>query len=154
MAIDYPALKTELQTDPKSLGYAPFLAAGNNNALANILNEPRDSSSGTGDPDYEVTVNGVRARDAIKAIVPAEYAALTQAKRDGWRDILVLAQIEGGLIPNTDTDIRSFIQDIWATTVTLGNLALLETRDGSRAEALFGADTVVDDDDIVMAMAS
>jgi len=152
--IDYSALKTELQTDPKSLGYAPYLATGNNNALANLLNEVHDSSSGTGDPEYEVTVNGVSVRDAMKKIVPSEYAALTEAKRDGWRDILVLAQIEGGLIPNTDTDIRSFIQDIWATTTTLANFAELETRDGSRAEALFGADTVIDDDDIVRAMAS
>ena len=39
MAIDYIALKSELQTDPQGFGYAAPLAAGNDSQLAALVNQ-------------------------------------------------------------------------------------------------------------------
>ena len=39
--MDYTALRTEIQTDPATLGYAPFIAAGSHNQVAALLDAPR-----------------------------------------------------------------------------------------------------------------
>lgn len=39
--MDYTTLRTEIETDPESLGYAPLVAAGSHNQVAALLNEPR-----------------------------------------------------------------------------------------------------------------
>ena len=41
MAVDLAQLKTELETDPNSYGYAPYIAAGNMQTLADMLNQRR-----------------------------------------------------------------------------------------------------------------
>jgi hypothetical protein len=41
MAINYTQLKAELNTDPNAYGYAPFIASGGDQNLADMLNLPR-----------------------------------------------------------------------------------------------------------------
>ena len=41
MPLTLSALKTELQTDPTTLGYAPFITSGTTWKLAELLNLPR-----------------------------------------------------------------------------------------------------------------
>ncbi len=149
MAVDLAALRTELDTDPKSLGYAAPLAAGDHVQVASIMNLVRDGSV---DPDFKLTKTGVSMLEAMKAIDPTEYAGLTQVKRDGWRDILML-DLSLGKIPNTDPDVRSFINDIWAgATNTLAKLLAIETRNCSRSEKLFGENVAVTAAEIGAAM--
>ena len=44
--MDYTALHAEITDDPADLGYAPFVAAGSHNQIAELLNEPRDPGPG------------------------------------------------------------------------------------------------------------
>lgn len=119
MPLNYAQLKTELQTDPLTLGYAALLAAGNHGAVADVLNQSR-----TAVPAWEV----------FDAIVPAEWASLTAQEKQRIQTILSMGTVS---VHGTNTR-NSFLAAFAAGTTTRSNLAALQTRQGSRAEFLFG----------------
>ena len=47
MAITPSILKTEIQQDPKAMGLAPLVAAGNDQGIADLLNSATGSGTGT-----------------------------------------------------------------------------------------------------------
>lgn len=123
--INYAVLKTELQTDPQGFGYAAPLAAGNHTALADLLNQVR----GTIALDRET----VPAYEVFDAIVPSEWAALSTQEKQRIQLILSLGTVlvKGG---NTRS---AFLAVFGPGSTTRGNLAALQSRQGSRAEQLF-----------------
>ena len=131
MAVDLAALKTELNTDPLTLGYAPHVATNDVKALADIVNLPR----ATIQIDPTTLPNGT----VQAAIVGSEYIALNAAAQRAWTTIMTIENI-----PVKDPGIRSQILDIWAGgTTTRSNLGALQSRDASRAEELFGENAAV-----------
>jgi len=129
--MDYVALKTEITTDPTARGYAAPYAAGSDIEVANLLNEIQAG--------IEVDVPFLDAWELQGAIVATEFAALDADRRALWSNILVAGRIE---VQNTN--VRNQILLIWvAGTTTRSNIAALQTRNGSRAEQLFGFGTTV-----------
>lgn len=134
-------LRTEITTDPTSLGYASPLAAGNHAQVATLLNQPRGAIS--------VEKVYVTSRDLIATLVPGEYTALTQAQRD----YLALLPALGTVDIRTGSSLRNALNAVFAAgTGTRTAYTALASRNGSRAEQLFGVDTVVVSNEVTRAL--
>ena len=129
--VDIAALKSELTLDPESLGYASHVSGGSGTEIAKLINQP-DSAR-----QFD---NLVTAFDMEEAVDPADWPTPgnEQWKRDLWRDILLSIGATGAINANA-TNLKGKVQLIFgAGTPTRSNLTALQTRDGSRAEELFG----------------
>jgi hypothetical protein len=124
--MDLDTLRTEIFTDPQSLGYAAPWQAGDDATVAALLNAPRGIPIGRGVvPSYEV----------VGAVVKDEYLALSANDRT-WLNFLVLAPF----VDLGNTTVRTTLGGLFAAgTASRTALAALATRPGSRAEELFGA---------------
>ncbi len=126
MMIDPVALKSELDTDPSGLGYAPHLASGDNKALVGLLNESRAASP--------VFRGLIPAHEIVSATEPGDWAGLSVAEQRRY-----IAMSGAGQIDVTSPNVRSaFAAMFGAGTTTRSNLVALARRDGSRIEELFG----------------
>ena len=93
-------------------------------------------------------VSVINAATAQSAVVAAEFVTLTPVQENLWRAILTLQQI-----PINNLNIRAQIAQVWlAGTVTRANLAALQRRSASRAEALFGEGVGVGHEDVAVAL--
>jgi hypothetical protein len=161
MAINYTALKTELETDPIGYGYAPFYAAGDNGALADMLNLVRDGTNGG--PAISIRKSDVASKDIWEAIAIDDFPALpanpnntqlsTERRSLSWLE--GLANIQTIRLLNNDgsnTPVIANLQGIFpAGTGTRNRLIALASRNGSRAEQLFGANVRLTNEDIAKA---
>lgn len=124
--IDYTALRTELETDPGGFGYGPHVAAGSTGILAAILNQER--------PAIRLDRGVIEGWQIVNAIVPAEWRAITDAQRRAIEFI-----VSAGSVDVSDGNVKDTFLDAFAGgTATRAALVGLATRDGSRAEELFG----------------
>lgn len=140
MALSLAALKTELQTDPSTLGYGPFLAVGNTGALADLLNQVRGGIS--------VFRSSIATWEIVANTVKSEYDALTAGDKQLYQIL-----VSTGTINATDSRIRAMFAAIFgAGTTTRANLTAMASRTGSRAEQLFGE--AVSHQDVARALAS
>lgn len=128
MAIDLTALKDELANDPSGIGYT-----GDDAADAELLNEtPRSGTS--------VTRETIPTDEIRRAVVPAEWPS---SNADAPVRDLLLFHTQGEQINPNDPNVRqAFLDAFPAGTTTRQNLAALQTREGSRAEELFGEEGV------------
>lgn len=132
-ATDLPTLKTELTTDPTGIGYAPLIAAGNHQGLADAINLARAA----------ITVRrGIRTGiDVMNAIALADFEAATTGRQ---QYILALVTPVEGVDLSNDI-IRANLGAIFAA----GNatrtrlLAAADKNPASRAEQLWGINTVI-----------
>lgn len=132
MAISYSALAAELSADPAALGYA----GQSDPACAALLNAPRAGVT--------VPVGVVPAYSVFEAMDPTEWAALSAQEKQRIQTILSMGQVN-----TAGANTRAAFQAAFAAgTTSRANLVALLTRPGSRAEALFGAGTVVSDQDV------
>lgn len=141
MPINYTQLKQELQTDPTGMGYATVI--GNYQALTDLLNAPRAG----------VTVEkvSVQPHELIASVTPTEYIALTQAQRD----YLALLPALRTLDIRTGSSLRNALNAVFGpATTTRANYTALASRQGTRAEQLWGADTFVRPADIDQALSA
>lgn len=142
MAIDYAALKTELQTDPQTMGYAPLIADGSDNQLAALLNALTGPGAGAVDRDI------LPAYEIVDAVVQAEYDPLTAAQK---QQLLLITG--AGQVNIRATNTRAALAAMFGPgTTTRANMLALQTRTGSRAEVLFGIGTVITADDVAIAL--
>lgn len=96
-----------------------------------------------------VTVKSISTAALQNAVVASDYTGLTSALQNLWLAIIVAG---GGKIDVSLTGIRNQIGTIFgAGTTTRANLLALQTRAGSRAEALFGAGVIITGTDLVQA---
>jgi hypothetical protein len=138
MAIDYAVLKTEMDTDPKSLGYA----GKSNPEVADLINT-------VGLSGEEVDVGIIDGQELSKAVIISEYTALSNAERQGWATILSAGD---GQVDIDDSRVVDQIGAIWgAGTTTRANLLALRKRSASRAEVLFGVGVAVSKFDVAEA---
>jgi len=135
--VDLSELKTEVLTDPLALGYA----GKTNYQIAQLMNTVGLSGEVVG-------VAYVTADIVQSQVVATEYLTLTASERALWAAVLAAGSNNPG-IPVANTNIRGQITAIWgAGTTTRTNLGALQTRSGSRAEALWGDGASVTDHDI------
>lgn len=147
MPISYSALKSEILTDPLGLGYAGYVGSGNHVAVANLLN----SLSGAGVSG--VTLANMARDDFMLAILPAisAIASGTPTIKDKWDRILGVIQAANSVQNNTSIQylLSQSVQDgLW--TQPQANAVFI--RNGSRAEVLFGAGTMVSFADVGIAL--
>ena len=126
MAVNLSALKTELLTDPTSLGYAPLVALGSTGALAELLNVVN--------PAILVFRETIPTWEVLAGTVKAEYDVLTAGNKQLYQIL-----ISAGTLNVANPTIRGFFSDLFgAGTTTRTNLVNTARRNGSRAEQLFG----------------
>lgn len=147
MAIDPPALKTELQTDPRGYGYAAALLVSDQ-AAANLLNAVRDGTNpGTTPTGAGGAANGVvavnrgtiSAQELVEAVVQSEMPS-----NANQRDWLIMVASGDRVRVDTGSTARAGLLAIFgAATVTRANLTAASQQVGSRGQELFGIGTVV-----------
>lgn len=124
------ALMTEVNNDPKALGYSA--QSGNADSIAVLMNtSPEPILAANQEQIYKLRVE---SRDLMAGIVLTEFAALTQANRDYCAMLFSAVQINTG-----DANVRTQLAAIFATgTTSRANLVATAQKNASRAEALWG----------------
>lgn len=139
-SVQYPTLKTELVTDPKTLGLPGMDAA----TAAAKLNEAGASA------ETKMLETVLPAYKILGATIQAEFDALSATEKQRYSII-----ISAGLVDVSNTNIRAAFQTMFAGgTTTRANLIALVNRPISRAVALFNiVDLVVFEHDVLRARA-
>lgn len=147
VVIDYAALKTELQTDPNAYGYAPLIAAGNMQGLADKLNQVRANIS--------IPRPDVAPEEVLEAIRATDLRAATTAVQSAYmQSLLVLPNLRILKGNGTDARVLTNLMDILTNgSASETRLRALATRTGSRAEQLFGPGAFLSWTDITTALA-
>lgn len=160
------ALKTELLTDPVGYGYAadgPTTPTPNVQGLADKLNLVRDGANGG--PAITVRKDAIASKDIYEAIDIGDYTALpgnpnasqlsTERRFLAW--LTGLAAIPTVRLLNDDgsnTPVITNLQTAFpAGSGTRTRLVALASRNGSRAEQLFGRNAVVTYHEVASALA-
>lgn len=148
MAIDYAALKEELETDPKNLGYSANISLGRDLAVADLMNAK------TGKGAESIALPTISKGQFLLGIAPVGLTLPTksveiQAK---WDRIISLAS-SADIVDIGNPTVALLLQAAIADElITSEQIAAFSTRMGSRAEVLFGVDTVVRHEDIAKAL--
>jgi hypothetical protein len=124
------ALMTEVNTDPKGLGYAS--QSGNADSIAVLMNtSPEPIASASQEQIYR---SRVASSDLMAGIILSEFASLTQANRDYCTMLFSAANVNTG-----DANIRTQMAGIFGgATTSRANLIAAAQKNASRAEALWG----------------
>lgn len=148
MAIDLAVLNTELTTDSNNYGYAALIAIGNDQGLADMLNLPRAAIS-MPRPDVNpleileaISVDDFIASSGQQLLMGSWFESITQ-----YPSIRILK--DNGSDTRTMTNFMRILKNGTQSEVRLRALA---SRQGSRAEALFGVNTTVTNMDIAHAL--
>lgn len=138
--MDYVALKAEIDNDPNGYGYKTGGEYRDDMATAAMLNDPR---AGIAIPRGRVPMY-----ELIGCIDKAEYAALSQSDKD---IVQMIAKLES--VDTSNMALFGLVATIFPGIPTEENPAVTNTgqalvatiyRQGSRAEQLFGAGTIID----------
>ena len=146
MAIDYAVLKTELETDPNGYGYAAGIASGQDWLLRDLMNQVRVSVTV---PRADVT-----PLEVLEAIKVTDFISNANVLYGSWLESLTQFPSLRILKENgTDTRVMTNLMSILANgSQSETRLRALASRNGSRAEQLFGVGTSVSDIDIARAL--
>ena len=140
------ALATEINTDPKALGYSSLVTAGDYPAIAKLMNtSPEPIAAGQQEQIYR---NYADTRDLVAGLVLTEVAALTQANRDFLTMVFSTAQVKTG-----DSNLRTQMAAVFAAgTTSRTNLTNAAQKNAARSEALFGDNRMVTDHEVYLAL--
>lgn len=143
MAINYTALATEITTDPTGIGYAPFVASGNDVAVAALLNEIRVSA-----PTFTINRGQVPSQLVVNEFDATEFGLLTT------NQLLQLSIItQFGSVDLGDASVRQILGAIFPVAgPTRAALVALANRPCSRAEFLFGLGVTISASDVARAL--
>jgi hypothetical protein len=136
--VDIVALKSEISTDPKAIGYAAQITVENDNGVANLINAL------TGAGAVTITLQTMTHDAFAMMIAPAVMAlgTATAALNTKWTPLLNLVSgiTTVHLTPTVFGMVNGLVTDalLTAAAVTAGT-----TRTGSRAEVLWGEGTVI-----------
>lgn len=146
MAIDYAILRTELQTDPNSYGYAALIAVGDDDTCAKKINRVR--------PEIIVQRQDVTPVEILEAMTLTHFVASPSALAVAW--FTSLTQFERvRLLKKDGADTRvmtNLVSLFTAGSASETRLRALAVREGSRAEQLFAVDTTVTNEDVAKAL--
>ena len=147
--VDLAALKVELDTDPKAMGLTQYTEK-DSGTPAVLLNARTGVGAGP------VPNDALTGATILVNLDPDEYIKLGQADAldiQRLQVLLTLASIGGQGINLGDTKALAIFVKLLSVSMptTAANLSALATRQGSRAEVLFGTGVSVSSDDIVKA---
>lgn len=148
MAIDYAALKVEIQTDPNGYGYAEPLSYRIDWQVAELLNHVR--------PTISVPRPDVTPLEILEAINVQDFISNANVLYASWFESLtqfpsVRVLKENGTDARVMTNLQKLLSNGSASETRVRALA---SRTGSRAEQLFGVGTVIQAEDIGRALAA
>ena len=129
-------VKAELDADPLGLGYAALESAQNWNGLVALLNQV---------PRQVIDRRMVRIQELTEAIVYSEFATRSAGERDA---LLWIATTSDQALDPQNPNVRAFFAGTFSGpggALTRANLIALQTRQGSRAEFLWGDGVIVND---------
>lgn len=130
------ALKAEVNDDPTGMSYDP---TGPTAALLSKLNDPAEN---VGDDTINRPTEELDIPDVAGAIDAAEYAALSDYDQ-AWVRMFINRPVEEMLRPYQPKFLSLFGGGSTTRTAVLA----LREKDASRAEVLFGVNTVIGRDD-------
>lgn len=127
-------LKIELATDPKGLGYAPLVAVGNDQAVADLLNAK------TGPGAEAISLAVIPKGDFLLGIAPAAMVLATKddATQRRWDRLIALASASDQIRVGSPTIQGLLAQAVGEGLLAQGQVDGFTKRVGSRAEVLFG----------------
>lgn len=143
-ANNLPALKTEIQTDPKALGYA----GKDISTQANLINTVGLSHETVA--EHSASGLSLLASLSLPELAANPPNALTQWLLSMVAAVTAAQPVDPAVAPFTTLRDALFPAATYPTTHAA--LVALGTRPCARAEALFGAGAVVDSHDITLAM--
>jgi hypothetical protein len=146
--IDYAALRTELHTDPKNLGYTALITAGRDRNITSLLN------STTGNGAELQNVPSISKEQFLLGIASC-YLVLPTLSADiqkKWDRILGVIQAA-----NTVDVSSATVQFLLSVAVSDGlfdqaTVDALSKYQASRSEVLFGRGVRIDDGDVSYAL--
>lgn len=151
--IDYAVLKTELQTDPKALGYAPLIASGSDGALADKLNAK--TISGRKPVDVKTLLRWGASSGVLADIVTNSSSAGDKKVRSICIATLKLLE-RLDTLDLDDAGIRALVDALVTggvmTAAQKDELLALGNAPVSRTEELFGIGVVVGHEDVAKAL--
>ena len=141
------ALQAELSGDPASLGYATPIAAGQDQDVCNLVNSITTTA---------VNLNSMPRGSFVLALcVPCmTLATLSAGIQSKWDRILGLLSAADPTIPVSSTVMQELFAGLIADGVMpdQGAVNAIIQRPGTRAEVLWGTDTVVSLEDVSAAL--
>jgi len=155
MPIDYAVLKTEIQTDPNTLGYA---GKGDQN-IADILNNPKIATLSRGIvPASQFYGDLANLSVPYKVKLVPDNASPVEVSAGVFVPIAAVKQAVDDLKYSMEVNTAApSVQGLLGASVLFGALSQAEMTDlimrkGSRAEALFGAGTFISNNDVSFAL--
>jgi hypothetical protein len=146
MPLTPTALAAEITNDPLALGYAALKAAGNDAAIAALLNAPTGAGSGS------VYLTAVTVQSLILQLQSTADWDLLTASGASFNSLQLLTLMQP--LDCSQADIRTVLTHVFSglSTASKTALAAAVARTGSRAEVLFGAGVVVSNTDVAVAL--
>jgi len=137
-AFSLPALRDEVLSDPAGLGLSALVTTSDYVEIARRLN-----AVGAG-PSYVVYDEAVTSARVINAIPATDYALLTTIQFNQF-DWLLRLPLDCTIATNRDK-----LNGVFATAsgATVDAVAQVQTRQGSRAEVLWGTRSIVTEDQV------
>lgn len=131
-------LRNELVTDPRNLGYSGFLASGDYIAVANALASIRSGAA------YDIWRKDISPKEIVNSIQPVDFAKLSTLQAQQLQVLFVASPVDATL-----SGVRSNFTIVFSgASGTIDNLTALASRQGSRAEVLFGPGVSITDDQV------
>lgn len=154
--MNYSALKTELQTDPKVMGLAAKFAIGDDSSCISLLNAK------TGPGAESLTLSSISKNDFLRATLMAAIRLANGVGFDSsllpapvvktWQEIINQARAAD---PGSQISISLIgplgLNPVTDKIMTQAEYDAMSTRVGSRIEKLFGIDVSVTLEDIAKA---
>lgn len=132
-------LKTEIQTGPHATTLAPFVAAGNDRAIVDFLNDLNGPGAAL------ITLSSIPRQRVLRVFlrVAIDLDAKTAALKSKWDRILPFIHDMEDIPPVVLDEVLTLaVNDGLLTTVKANSI---KTRIGSRAEVLWGQSITIND---------
>ena len=152
---DYAALKNEISTDPLALGYAPYVTAGNDGAIAILLN----ALTGLGAATISITTlsrgailrGTIPANDQLASGMTLANVAISAAVSNKWASRFAALRGADPTMTMDATLMGLLGQLVTDGLMTQPYIDAFTKRTGSRAEVLWGMGTIVQWRDVAAA---
>jgi hypothetical protein len=147
VAIDYTALHTEIVTDPKGLGYAAHTANNDDAGVAILINALTGNGIGT----VYLTVSMTQLLEVLTTTADFDALMVAGVVYNTVATLTMLGPMNFAMAAfqselthlATEASLSTASKTAWTNAVS---------RNGSRAEVLFGTNTVVLHTDVAIAM--
>jgi hypothetical protein len=143
MPLTTAQLLSEIQNDPKALGYAAFISSHSDEGIASLINLKTGSGSGS------VNIGVLLSYQIFNCFDRTEWAALTTQQKSDINAILAMGQVD-----TANTNVRAVFTSAFTNAAGPTRTAVnaLVSVTGSRAEVLGGYGTVVLSSDVAKAL--